>query len=497
MLWTAKDAAAKNSRVKGSPKLQKQWAAVANRVLAAELKQGSGQKEAEGRAIAAANAAVAKKPKAHSPGPKTETRTVTPAVPVVRAAEALDLRLRLAPVAPATLDEEQKTVRATLGTDAACLSIDLRTNKPVLEVYLMSGMEPVNQVPLCDTHKRDSIDRVKGSVREIVVGEHDFSGVLVIDPTEQAAWSKIRNRHVTNVSAGFQPLETTEVKPGQSQTIAGRSYTAPAGQPLFVHTRWRLRETSLTPIGSDQAAKIRSNTGTTMNETIRAWLEANLGLTTDASAEAAQTFWDGLKSEDRQRAEAACKQRADDEDEDEDEDEDDDEEDEGAKKKAAEKKRAAEQAEHNRSAKDTERVRTEALEEGRKRELHRQERIRSLAGSDVPAELSARAISEGWKLGRVRRVFCRPCAIPAAPAWAAAATSIACPSLARSASTSAATRPTARPPAWPPRCWSAATPATAIPAICWAPTSPAPAWPAKTAGPSRASATPSAATSRG
>jgi hypothetical protein len=40
MPWTAQDAAAHNARVKGSKKLQKQWAEVANSVLAAELKKG-------------------------------------------------------------------------------------------------------------------------------------------------------------------------------------------------------------------------------------------------------------------------------------------------------------------------------------------------------------------------------------------------------------------------------------------------------------------------
>jgi hypothetical protein len=64
MPWTPQQAAEHNSRVKGSPKLQKQWAAVANDVLARELQDGTEQSVAEGKAIAAANAAVKKKPKA-------------------------------------------------------------------------------------------------------------------------------------------------------------------------------------------------------------------------------------------------------------------------------------------------------------------------------------------------------------------------------------------------------------------------------------------------
>jgi hypothetical protein len=158
------------------------------------------------------------------------------------------LHVRTAALTPASLDEENRTVRAILGTDAPVVSIDLKTGKGVLEVYLMDGMEPVDQVPLCDTHKRDSIERVKGSVRQIGVDGSQFTGTLSIDATETAAWSKIRGRHVTDVSAGFELLESVEIKPGQTKEIRGRAYTAPKTRsPTFpgrasrmqVYPRWR------------------------------------------------------------------------------------------------------------------------------------------------------------------------------------------------------------------------------------------------------------------
>ena len=136
--------------------------------------------------------------------------------------------------------------------------MDMKTKKSVLEVYLMEGLQPVDQVPLCDTHQRDSIERVKGSIREIAVSGGRVEGTLCLDPTEESAWSKIRNRHVTDVSAGFQPVESMELKPGQIRTIAGRTFAAPADRSLSIHTKWRLREVSVTPIGSDEQAKIRT-----------------------------------------------------------------------------------------------------------------------------------------------------------------------------------------------------------------------------------------------
>ena len=503
--------------------------------------KGSEQSEAEGRAIAAANAAVAKKPagtktargEPHgaSGRPGAPVRTITDPEPVTRSAPAEDFRIRLSAFTPATIDDENRTVRATLGTEDACTSINMRTRQPVYEVYLMSGMEPVEQVPLCDTHKRDSVDRLKGSVRNIaVVGDH-FDGDLCVDPVEEAAWSKIRNRHLRDVSAGFEPLQSTIIKAGQTGSAMGRSFTAPKDRPLEVHTRWRLRETSLTPIGSDSRAKIRNQAmpsplfeeearfnpnhdekgmfasaegssasaakasakaekagsgarskeakgkaatahakaaaahtkaaafhkslaqyhksqghaaqakahfaaakghreaasehrghvgrefanelhirlllsgDSAVNETLRTWLEENLQLRAEATAEEAQTFWDTLSEADRTRAAEACRADDDDEDDDEDDDDDDDDDDTPAAKKKADKKRAAEEALRVRSAASIEAVRGEALEEGRQAELHRQERIRSLAGSDVPAEVRDRAIAEGWKMGRVQRVF--------------------------------------------------------------------------------------------
>jgi hypothetical protein len=412
MPWTAQDAAAKNFRVKGSKKLQRQWAAVANKVLAAELADGTARKQAEGRAIAAANADVAKNPAAKKPArgephgastrPRPPVRTVTEAPPVARAGDP-DLRLRLSPLAPASLNEETRTVRAVLATEDPCISRDLRTGKGFLEVYLMSGMEPVTQVPLCDTHKRDSIDRVKGSVRAVTVNGDQVEGDLCVSDAEYPAWTKIREHHVTDVSAGFEPLETTEIKPGTSKVVAGRIFTAPKDRSLFVHTKWRLREVSLTPIGSDVRAKIRAQGIDSMKEPIRKWLEVNMKLRAEATEEEAQTLWDSLKAEDRTRAEDACRDE-----EEEDEDDEDEDEDEDATQNTPSTHRVTRHSvvtEEHRSAEELERVRTEAVQEGRTRELTRQRKIRALAKGDIPAEIVTRAIDENWGMGRVRRVF--------------------------------------------------------------------------------------------
>ena len=393
--WTAADAPAHNAALKGKAKLSKLWADTANGTLQSELTKKTPQTKAEGIAIATANKAVAAK-----------LRTVTVKAPVIRSDDS-DFRVRTAAITPASLDEEHRTVRATLGADAPCISIDVRSGRPVLEVYLMDGMEPVDQVPLCDTHKRDSIDRVKGSVRNIATAGGQFEGDLCIDETEQQAWSKVKNRHVTDVSAGFQPIATQVIKAGEAATVNGRKFIAPADRDLEVHTKWRLREVSLTPIGSDRRAKIRTDNQpnfedhTNMNEKIRAWLEANFAafVTAASTPEEAQTVWDGLAEADRKRAEEACR-KEDDEDEDDDEDDDEDEEDEDKKLAKKRSQKARSESGKKRSDEEADRIREEAVA----KELHRQERIRSL-GDGLEDTLIQRAIKERWSIGRAKGVF--------------------------------------------------------------------------------------------
>lgn len=169
-----------------------------------------------------------------------------------------DMRCRLAPTVPASMDEDGQTVDAVLATEDPCYSIDMKTGRSCLEVYLMPGGEWDDQVPLIDTHVRDSVERVLGSVRSIHVEGDRLVGTLCITPDRPDVWGKIIGRHLTDVSFGVQPLETVTIRPGDARTVAGRSFDAPDNQPLFVHTAWRLREVSLTPIGSDARAKIRS-----------------------------------------------------------------------------------------------------------------------------------------------------------------------------------------------------------------------------------------------
>ncbi|MGA2032151.1 MAG: hypothetical protein ABSG68_07850, partial [Thermoguttaceae bacterium] len=150
MPWTPKDAESHNAALKGKAKLSKLWADTANGTLQSELERKTPQSKAEGIAIATANKAVGAKLRAkmgNSGRPQKPVRTVTPAPSVVRscatgsASADPDLRTRAGQLTPASIDLDEHSVSAVLGTERACLSIDLKTRKTFLEVYLMSGAE--------------------------------------------------------------------------------------------------------------------------------------------------------------------------------------------------------------------------------------------------------------------------------------------------------------------------------------------------------------------
>ena len=161
-----------------------------------------------------------------------------------------------------TADETTRTVEAVIATEAEVTAFDMATMRPVREILLMSGyVAPAgNQVPLLESHSRWSTDDVHGSARFVQVAGEKVVGTLHFAGDEESLrrWTKVRDGHLTDLSAGVQPLETEVVPAGMTKTISGRVIEA-GDQPIHVRTRWLLRECSLVVIGADAAAKMRED----------------------------------------------------------------------------------------------------------------------------------------------------------------------------------------------------------------------------------------------
>lgn len=156
---------------------------------------------------------------------------------------------------PASLDVSGRTVQTVIATEEPVLMPDYERFEMVPEILLTSGLvlPDSRQVPLLDSHQRDSTSTQIGSAREIRVDGSQVVGTLHFSSTAEDQWTKVREGHVTDVSAGYQALAKTYIPKDNTQTIQGKSYAG----PLNVVTKWKLREVSVTPIGADEQAKLR------------------------------------------------------------------------------------------------------------------------------------------------------------------------------------------------------------------------------------------------
>lgn len=196
-----------------------------------------------------------------------------------------------------SIDEENRSIEALISTESAIPMWDWERGEMVPEVLLTSGMElpKARQVPLLDSHSRWSVKDQLGSAREIQKADAGVVGRMFFSRAAEAEWTKVKEGHARDVSAGYQVLARIYVPANSTQTIGGKRFTG----PVNVATKWRLREVSLTPIGADEQAKLRgldphaitrrTEGYFTMNPELRKLLETR-GMPKDLDDNAAQAW---------------------------------------------------------------------------------------------------------------------------------------------------------------------------------------------------------------
>ena len=184
----------------------------------------------------------------------------------------------------------------------------------VQEVLIADGMvlPASGRVPVLDSHNRGRCGDVLGSAGDFAPVTVDgvkaaectvsFSG----EPEGKSAAAKVREGHLTDVSVGYNVLESFWVPENEKQIIAGREFTG----PVKVSTKWELRELSLTPIGADRYAKARSGAPqnpkdhktktevSNMNKKMRALLESR-GLVATATVDEAWAYFRTMPEADQ------------------------------------------------------------------------------------------------------------------------------------------------------------------------------------------------------
>jgi hypothetical protein len=308
-----------------------------------------------------------------------------------------ELTVRNITVRAESADSETRSVEAVIATDQPVTVYDYRLGELIDEVLRMDGVEIPSQVPMLSNHSRWSLDDVLGSARNVVATEHEAKGRLYFaegDPDAERAWQKTRGGHIRDVSAGYRAVKYTDLRPGQTAVVGGRSYTA-GERTLRVTTAWQLKEVSLVPIGADARSKIRTdqpNEENSMNPKLRKYLES-IGLRAEADEAEAAAFCRKLQGDQRREADVL---------------------------QTDERQRNEPPADPPPVPIDGARrdiqpppppdAPADPAEAARRAVAEERERVRDitkLAGGDVGAELRQRAINEGWDVSRASGEFLR------------------------------------------------------------------------------------------
>ena len=191
---------------------------------------------------------------------------------------------------PDSFDEKTRSVEFVCSTEAPARVLDRERWEVVWEVLLMSGCElpESRQIVLVDTHKAfEGVANILGSCRGLEITALQLLGRAYFSSVAEAesAMTKVKERHITDVSVGYQVYESIWIDEGDQREIQGKMYSG----PLKVATRWKPFELSLLAIGADEQAKTRSKVNTknkreenVMDAELRKFLESR-GLAKDAT----------------------------------------------------------------------------------------------------------------------------------------------------------------------------------------------------------------------
>lgn len=229
---------------------------------------------------------------------------------------ALELTSRKATFRAGSYSEKDRSFEATISTEAPTAVRDYESWQIIDEVLVARGGEFPDHMPLLDDHDRYGSLSVIGSARDFRQVDGGWTGrAYFADPDDgddkrmRAIEGRVRDGHIRDVSIGYVPIEWVDIPAGQSQDVNGRKYAA-GNRTLRVTTKWRAHELSITPIGADSNAKIRSHQGQasariprsdSMNPRLIAFLRS-LGLAKDATKEQAREFLRSLRGVNRSLA---------------------------------------------------------------------------------------------------------------------------------------------------------------------------------------------------
>lgn len=163
-----------------------------------------------------------------------------------------------------SVDVAKRSFEAVVATEQLAVVRDWRTWELVDEILVADGGNFPDSVVLLDDHNRYSgVNSVIGSATNFRREGDQWVGTGIVGRAvegnirREQLWQDVADGHIRAVSIGYQVNNYVDIPAGKSQVINGRTYTA-GERVLRVTTDWQVHELSLTPIGADSEALIRS-----------------------------------------------------------------------------------------------------------------------------------------------------------------------------------------------------------------------------------------------
>lgn len=178
-----------------------------------------------------------------------------------------------------SLDVQQRQVNAVVATENPTDVYDSRSGSIISEILLMDGVEVGTSVPLLRDHDR-SVPSTIGHVEGFRQEGAELKAVLSFAAGTTAAdeaWTLVSGRHISGISVGYRVMKYIDLRPGETATVGGRSFTAPSNRTLRITEKWAIKEISLVPIPADESSGIRADSSHNYQRKNRMSIVSTLG----------------------------------------------------------------------------------------------------------------------------------------------------------------------------------------------------------------------------
>ena len=169
--------------------------------------------------------------------------------------------MRMIDIRRETSNDADRTVEVVIASENPVERYDEDRDDVVREILDMDGIRMRNpdkpQLPIVDSHNRDTIRNVLGSIRGLKVEDGQFIGraTFASDQASQDAYQKLKDGHLTDFSITATPNEIQNIQRGEKGIFRDQEIDG----PVDIVSSWTPTDASLVAVGADETSTVRSD----------------------------------------------------------------------------------------------------------------------------------------------------------------------------------------------------------------------------------------------